>query len=81
MEQEIKINFEDFTCSVVITNFPIEHIKHLSDMPKAIAGQLANVAMSLGMPETLKEKLIKEALDGNVTRQGICQAIEPRCRD
>lgn len=76
MEQSIKINLDDFTCSVTVTDFPLERIKSLSAMPEAIAGHLANVAMTIGLPESLKEELITTALAGTLTYQGICQAIE-----
>ena len=45
-------------------------------MPNAIAGHLANVATTMGLPESLKEELITTALAGTLTHQGICRAIE-----
>lgn len=75
MTQEIKIDFENFTCSIAITDFPLIRIKNLSGIPNVIAEQLADVSAALGLQDGMKEALMKEALAGTLTKRGICQAI------
>lgn len=75
METIIKIDSKKYTCSIEITDLPIEHVSTLSKLSEAIVGQFLETLRISGVKDEFILPLQKPMLDGTITKFEISQAI------